>query len=210
MIIASKKAVVPKERIEIAPSVIAEKSSEEKAPSVSIEKTIEEKAPPVVVKTKLSKGKFRSPNSIENVLKEEGLADGLNTELLGGEDMPKTPFGQEQVDRFWKLYIQNHVDTNNRSLYTTLNQRNPELKAHFKLIFPIENNIQLNQIDLIKVDLVNYLRKHLNNYALTFETPVRKLKSKKHIYSDEDRYKSMAEKYPILEKLREGLDLDLI
>jgi DNA polymerase-3 subunit gamma/tau len=210
MIIAFKKAVVPKERITIAPSAIVEKLAEEKTPPVDVEKKLEQKAPPVETKTSLTKGKFRSPNSIENILKEEALSDGLNTELLGGEDMPKTPFGQDQVNRFWKLYIQNHVDTNNRSLYTTLNSRNPELKAHFKLIFPIENNIQLNQIDLIKVDLVNYLRKHLNNYALTFETPIKKLKSKKHVYSDEDRYKSMAEKYPILEKLREGLDLDLI
>lgn len=210
MITAFKKAVVPKERIEIAPSIIIEKVADEKLAPIITEKIIKEKATPVKTKTSLTKGKFRSPNSIENILKEEGLAEGLNTELLGGEDMPKTPFGQDQVDRFWKLYIQNHVDTNNRSLYTTLNQRNPELKAHFKLIFPIENNIQLNQIDLIKVDMVNYLRKHLNNYALTFETPIKKLKSKKHVYSDEDRYKSMAEKYPILEKLREGLDLDLI
>ncbi len=210
MITAFKKAVVPKERIEITPSIIIEKVADEKLAPIITEKIIKEKATPVKTKTSLTKGKFRSPNSIENILKEEGLAEGLNTELLGGEDMPKTPFGQDQVDRFWKLYIQNHVDTNNRSLYTTLNQRNPELKAHFKLIFPIENNIQLNQIDLIKVDMVNYLRKHLNNYALTFETPIKKLKSKKHVYSDEDRYKSMAEKYPILEKLREGLDLDLI
>ena len=123
--------------------------------------------------------------------------------------MPKTPFGQDQLDRFWKLYVQNHVDENNRSLFTTLNQRSPELKSHFKLIFPIENKVQLNQIDQIKVDLVNYLRKHLNNYSLSFETPIKKLSSKKHIYTDEEKYKAMVEKYPILEKLREGLDLDL-
>ena len=197
MIIAFKEAVVPEKRIEIAPAIIVAK-----------EATINPL--PAKTKTTISKGKFRSPNSIENILKEEGSTEGVDAELLGGDDMPKTPFGQDQVDRLWKLYIQNHVDTNNRSLYTTLNQRNPELKAHFKLIFPIENNIQQSQIDLIKIDLVNYLRKHLNNYPLTFETPIKKLKSKKHIYSDEDRYKSMAEKYPILEKLREGLDLDLI
>ena len=106
-------------------------------------------------------------------------------------------------------YVQNHIDKRNRSLFTTLNQRIPVLKPHFKLIFPIENKVQLNQIDMIKVDLVNYLRKHLNNYSLNLELPVKKLESKKHIFSDEEKYKALAKKYPMLEDLREKLDLDL-
>ena len=207
MITAYKKAVVSKAKPASAPAIIVK---EEKKEEISETKTRPAKTEtPPKVATPLSKGKFRSPYSLENILKEESTKGGFETELLGGEDMPKTPFGQDQVDRFWKLYVQNHVDENNRSLFTTLNQRSPELKAHFKLIFPIENKVQLNQIDMIKVDLVNYLRKHLNNYALTFDTPIKKLSSKKHIYTDEEKYKAMVEKYPILEKLREGLDLDL-
>jgi DNA polymerase-3 subunit gamma/tau len=188
---------VPKKRIEIAV---------QEAPKIKVK---EEKKPLKKVVSKFEKENYRSPYSLENILKEEVKKDHLSTEIKGGEDMPKTPFGQDQVDKFWKLFVQNHVDKKNRSLYTTLNQRTPELHPNFKLIFPIENGVQLNQIDAIKVDLVNYLRDHLLNYALTFETPIKKLASKKHIYTDEEKYKAMAEKYPLLEKLREKLDLDL-
>jgi DNA polymerase-3 subunit gamma/tau len=207
MITAYKKAVISKTSADPAPSIIIKEDKKDEPTEVESAPP-KAKAPPKAA-TPLSKGKFRSPYSLENILKEESSKGGIETELLGGADMPKTPFGQEQVDRFWKLYVQNHVDENNRSLFTTLNQRSPELKSHFKLIFPIENKVQLNQIDQIKVDLVNYLRKHLNNYSLSFETPIKKLSTKKHIYSDEEKYKAMVEKYPILEKLREGLDLDL-
>lgn len=173
--------------------------------------------PPVVVPkkkkvetvSKLTKGNFRSPHSIDEILNIESSKDSIDNELIGGEDMPKTPFGQEQLDDCWRLFVSNHVDKKNRSLYTTLNQRTPDLKPHFKLIFQIENHVQLNQIDIIKVDLVNYLRKHLNNYSISFETPVKKNESKVHVYTDEEKYKVLAKKFPLLEKLREKLDLDL-
>lgn len=159
--------------------------------------------------SKITKSKYRSPHSIDEIMNVENANENNKSELLGGEDMPKTPFGQEQLDKFWKLFVSNHVDKKNRSLYTTLNQRTPELTSNFKLVLPIENHVQLNQIDVIKVDLVNYLRKHLNNFSISFDTPVKKNESKVHVYTDEEKYKVLAKKYPLLEKLREKLDLDL-
>lgn len=209
MITAFKQKAKPDQRIEVK---IEEKiEAPVKSETIQTEPTIKEKVEEVKPKanTKFGKGKYRSPYAIDNILKSEAVAAAGEAELLGGEDMPKTPFGQDQVDRHWKLYVQNHIDKKNRSLYTTLNQRIPELKPHFRLVFPIENNVQLNQIDMIKVDLVNYLRKHLNNYALSLELPVKKLASKKHIYTDEEKYKELAKKYPLLEDLREKFDLDL-
>jgi DNA polymerase-3 subunit gamma/tau len=194
---------VPNDRIEITIEEEEPKVLKKEVPKKEVVKTVKKTI------SKFEKANYRSPYSLENILKEEKKKDSIVPEYKGGEDMPKTPFGQEQVDKYWKLFVQNHVDKKNRSLFTTLNQRTPDLGSNFKLVFPIENKVQLNQIDAIKVDLVNYLREHLANYALTFETPLKKLASKKHIYSDEEKYKAMAEKYPLLEKLREKLDLDL-
>ncbi len=188
----------PNKRIEVV-----SKNKEVTPPAVVPEKK------KVETVSKLTKGNFRSPHSIDEILNIESSKDSIDNELIGGEDMPKTPFGQEQLDDCWRLFVSNHVDKKNRSLYTTLNQRTPDLKPHFKLIFQIENHVQLNQIDIIKVDLVNYLRKHLNNYSISFETPVKKNESKVHVYTDEEKYKVLAKKFPLLEKLREKLDLDL-
>ena len=196
MISLHREVSVPEVRIEVSPEV---KPKDKPAVKKEVKKET----------SKFGKSKYRSPYSLENVLKEETKKESISSDYKGGKDMPKTPFGQDQVNKFWKLFVKNHVDKNNRSLFTTLNNRVPELKSDFKLVFPIENKVQLNQIDAIKVDLVNYLREHLINYSLTFDTPIKKLESKKHIYTDEEKYKEMAKKNPLLEKLREKLDLDL-
>jgi DNA polymerase-3 subunit gamma/tau len=201
MLALHKKTVKPRQRIEV-------KKKDNKPVEKPVEKEVKKEE--IQGKTsKFDKNNYRSPNSLESILKEGSKAKNSISELKGNEDMPKTPFGQDQVDKFWKLFVQNHVDKKNRSLYTTLNQSTPELQPNFHLVFPIENKVQLNQIEVIKVDLVNYLREHLVNYAITFATPVKKNESKKHIYTDEERYKAMVEKNPLLEELRKKLDLDL-
>lgn len=200
MITTHRETPVPESRIEISPNV---KQKEKKSVKEEIVKEVKK---PV---SKFEKENYRSPYSLENILKDETVKEKAISELKDGEGLPKTPFGQDQVDKYWKLFVQNHVDKKNRSLYTTLNQNTPKLQSNFKLVFPIENKVQLNQIDVIKVDLVNYLREHLLNYAIVFDTPVKKNENKKHIYTDEERYKAMVEKNPLLEKLREKLDLDL-
>ena len=135
----------------------------EQKPIKRIEVVIEKKEvipPPTIPEkkkvetiSKLTKGNFRSPHSIDEILNIESSKDSIDNELIGGEDMPKTPFGQEQLDDCWRLFVSNHIDKKNRSLYTTLNQRTPDLKPQFKLIFQIENHVQLNQIEHLDVQL---------------------------------------------------------
>ena len=213
MIKAAPDQRIPEKRIVVEPKAKPETVTVEATSVPEVNESVEEKpkeeAQKAAPRKRFSREGFRSMNSIEEVIKEEVKKSGGEAELIEGDDLPNTPFGQEQLDKIWKTYVQTHLNKANRNLFTTLNSRSPELKPDFQLYFPIENHVQLNQIDMIKVDLVNYLRKHLNNYSLSLLTPVKKLESKKHVYTDEEVYKSLAEKYPLLEKLRKGLDLDL-
>ena len=109
----------------------------------------------------------------------------------------------------WKAYVSHHIDKKNRSLYLTLNSRVPELKDEFVLEFPVENIIQKQQIETISLDLVQHLRERLINHSLVLKTPIREGEIQKTYYSAEERYKYLAEKYPIIEKLRKNLDLDI-
>ena len=85
----------------------------------------------------------------------------------------------------------------------------PVLKDDFVLEFPIENVIQKQQIEAVSLDLVHHLRERLNNFSIVLKTPIRKGEKQKTYYSPEERYKYLAEKYPIIEKLRKSLDLDI-
>jgi len=179
-------------------------------PEKRIEAPIPEKIEKVekpVIRLKDKYKKYRSPNSIEYFLKENEkvVAEGS----LIDENKPATPFSQQQLDEVWKAYVSNHIDKKNRSLYLTLNSRVPELKDDFILDFPVENKVQKQQIEPITLELVNHLREKLNNYSILLKTPVQEVEKEKTYYSAEERYKYLAEKYPIIEKLRKKLDLDI-
>lgn len=179
-------------------------------PKKKIEVPIPEKIEKVkepVIRLKDQYKQYRSPNSIEYFLKENEkvVAEGSSVD----ENKPATPFSHQQLDEMWKAYVSNHIDKKNRSLYLTLNSRVPELKDGFVLDFPIENKIQKQQIESVSLDLVNYLREKLNNYSIVLKTPVQEIEKEKTYYSAEERYKYLAEKFPIIEKLRKKLDLDI-
>ena len=178
------------------------------------EKKIEEHVPEKpekevkpVIRLKDQYKKYRSPNSIEYFLKENEkvVAEGS----LVDENKPATPFSQQQLDDLWVTYVSSHIDKKNRSLYLTLNQRVPVLKDGFILEFPVDNKVQKQQIEPVSLDLVNYLREKLNNFSIVLKTPVQEVEKEKTYYSAEERYKYLAEKFPIIEKLRKKLDLDI-
>lgn len=179
-------------------------------PIKKIEKKVSEKIEikeKPVIRLKDQYKKYRSPNSIDHFLKQNRnvVAEGH----LVDENKPATPFSQQQLDELWKVYVSNHIDKKNRSLYLTLNSREPELKNEFVLEFPVENKIQAQQLEAVSLDLVNYLREKLNNFSVVLKSPVREVEKEKTYYSAEERYKYLAEKYPIIEKLRKKLDLDI-
>lgn len=151
--------------------------------------------------------KYRSPYSTDQILKHK---ENIVTEADSvDENKPATPFSQSQLDELWIPYVNKNIDSKNRSLYIALNQRTPELKDKFILEFPVENVVQKQQIETISLDLTGYLRDKLNNYSIVLKTPIKEVEKEKTYYSAEERYKYLAEKYPIIEKLRKNLDLDI-
>jgi DNA polymerase-3 subunit gamma/tau len=101
------------------------------------------------------------------------------------------------------------VDEKNKSLYYTLSQRVPSITKDFLLIFPVENRVQKQQVEEISLDLLSFLREKLNNYSINLKLEHTVVPKKKILYSAEERYKYLAEKYPAIEELRKRLDLDI-
>jgi DNA polymerase-3 subunit gamma/tau len=172
---------------------------------VVTKKEIPEKKPLTRLNDRFNK--YHSAHSLSHLLKDEPKK--VSEPVAADENRPATPFDQNQMAELWKIYVSKSLDKKNRSLYLTLNSRAPELKDNFVLEFPIENIIQKQQIESISLDLVNYLRERLNNFSIVLKTPIREGEKQKTYYSSEERYKYLAEKYPIIEKLRKNLDLDI-
>lgn len=179
-----------------------------KAPSrEKAEKTRKEDDQVPVVRLRDRYKEYESPNSITSLTSESTAAETLSAEI--DENRPATPYTHEQLSEFWTQYVNRHVDSRNRSLWLALNNRLPEMKENFVLEFPVDNRVLKQQIESISLELVNFLRKKLNNYSIVLNFPVKEGQNKSVVYSPEERYIMLAKKYPLIEKLRKNLDLDI-
>ena len=126
-----------------------------------------------------------------------------------GPKGPADPFTEEQLFHYWDLYCDKLKEEQKWSMMNTLNKRRPVLGADFKSTFEVENNIQKNELEREKPELMEFLRTRLNNFQFQLETLVLEMEDVKQLYTPHEKFKHMAEKNPALLDLRQRLDLDV-
>jgi DNA polymerase-3 subunit gamma/tau len=74
----------------------------------------------------------------------------------------------------------------------------------------LDNFVQLDQLNSFKPDLLRFLRHRVNNSGLALEAVITPQEDVKMIYTSNDKFKYLSEKYPILEEMKKkfGLDTD--
>lgn len=83
----------------------------------------------------------------------------------------------------------------------------PRLKGttiHLK--FP--NASMKEDLEKDKGQILEYLKRELNNYLIDFEIEVDKTVTKKYIYTDQDKFNKLAEKNPAVDLLRRTFNLE--
>lgn len=105
----------------------------------------------------------------------------------------------------WKEFLTRLDDRPN--LQSTLSKV-PELKDNFQLYLEIDNSIQEGVINLIKPELISFLRKGLRNSKIELVTKVTDEIKNRIIYTDIDKFDEMVKKNPSLAKLKQKFNLD--
>lgn len=78
------------------------------------------------------------------------------------------------------------------------------------IVFLLQNEVQQAQLNDYKGQFVNYLKAKFEiNFTIGSEMLESTLESKKLLYTPTDKYKFLAEKYPVLEELKKRLGLEL-
>ncbi len=114
-------------------------------------------------------------------------------------------FSTEDLKEKWELFLTRLDDRPN--LQSTLS-RIPEIKDDFKLSLEIENTVQDDLINIIKPELVSYLRKELRNSKIQLVSEITEKAKGIIIYTDEEKYEELVKKNPSLALLRKKLNLD--
>lgn len=137
--------------------------------------------------------------------KEEG------SEAIATSGVTKAPskfFTQEGFMEVWNKYASKHVD-DNPSLYSFLSSRQPILKDNFVVEIGVENKVQQNELDEYKVEMISFLRNELSNFDLHLEFVSSRVQIESKPYTNAEKFKAMAEKYPAIIDLKKQLDLEM-
>lgn len=138
--------------------------------------------------------------------------------VASGEDdgKPKTITGEarqsftyERLLEVWNNYIQLLKETDKINLFTILNNFAPTLLSPVLIEISVESKTQEQFIVQESVDLMNFLRNELQNFAvdITFKQMERKLENR--LYGNREKYDYLVTKNPKLEELRKRFNLDV-
>lgn len=144
-------------------------------------------------------------DAISGKLAEKGEEDAQEKlKYYAGEQLTET-FTQEQFTEKWAEYLERLDDRPN--LKATLS-KTPQIFDKHKLKLPIDNSVQLEEINKIKPDLVSWLRKELRNTSIELITDIVVQESEYKPYSETEKLAEMVRKNPNLGLLKQRFNLD--
>ena len=180
-------------------------------PSVTVAVVIEPKSPAIPPKEKSSPepGRKSTISITENLSKKSFTKSEVKEMVV----LPATTnsFSQLELETAWNEYAGKIEQQGRLTLHTTLTKRKPEMKDGFQVLFMTENPAVEKDVNDIKMELMAFLRKKLNNYSIQLSTWIDKnpADTNRVPYTPKEKYERMAEKNPALNELRKQLDLEI-
>ena len=216
--IESRKSTEANQHIAVSDADLPEKK---KLPEKSASASPPEGSPtvafdlPTESRRKRKSSKTKSGLSISSVMKDleqqenspaESSSERENS-LPKKEEGPQRVFTEHELKTALEEYSnQRHIKTAIRSM---LRAQIPKIIDKNTLKITVENNIQQGYFNDEQKELVPWLRKKLDNFALRFEVKMSENVQTKKLYMPEEKFKHMAEKNPHLLYLREKLNTNL-
>lgn len=125
------------------------------------------------------------------------------------EDLPSDAFSEDQMLEFWNAYVDKLEKNGKYNLAAILKIDTPKLTDNFLIQLEFPNSTNKIEVERQQFELLQFLRKSLNNFEIALDISVNESMEKKYAYTAEDKYKKLKEKNPALETLKQTFNLDL-
>ncbi|MFN2395011.1 MAG: DNA polymerase III subunit gamma/tau [Bacteroidales bacterium] len=196
---ATPKTSVPKASAMAAThkTTSAPLSDDEKKSEKTPQKSEERPAKPISIK-------INKPNQEEDEKKKHEPLD-----VLHAEDRPEETFSDEQLLDVWEK-LKERYKNSSVTTFTAINTYKPRVRENNIIELDVDNLVLKDNIFELKPEILSFLRKHLNNYAVNLDVKIVEVPKIQKAYLPAEKYKKMVEKNPNIDKLKNDLDLDLI
>ncbi len=127
----------------------------------------------------------------------------------GNSNKPKENFTLEQLMNAWEK-LKRQYEQNNLSIFTALNTHDPVIKNDSQIIIKVNNVIQKEGIIEQKHQILSFFKDELNNHAIKINVEITEKVKIHKAYLPAEKYQKMLAKRPEIDRLKNGLDLDLV
>lgn len=130
---------------------------------------------------------------------------------LNEKNLPHLEFTQVDLETQWKIYTDRLFEEKKVFLHSTLTAFKPELRENFDVVYNVMNSTQKEDLNVISMDFLGFLRKELKNYSLklTFEIVSNDSIKERKYYTVNEKFKRMEELNPNITLFKEKLDMDI-
>ncbi|MDA9875624.1 DNA polymerase III subunit gamma/tau [Flavobacteriaceae bacterium] len=147
--------------------------------------------------------------SLSSIRKKKEHQIKLMEVTVDEEDLPNDPFTLETLIKFWNIFVTKLEADGKYNLAAILEIDTPKLINENTIRLEFPNTTNKIEVERQQFELLQYLRKSVNNFSLTLDISVNETLEKQYAYTPEDKYQKLVEKNKHVELLRKTFDLDL-
>lgn len=129
-------------------------------------------------------------------------------EVQVSEVQKETPVDIDSLKAAWKDFAEQRKKLGKESEYMILNQEVALAEDGLTIPVKFSNVLQEDLLNGIRPELVQHLRKALNNRSLNVTTRMVREEKQRRLYTPSEKLNYLIDKYPALQELKEKLGLD--
>lgn len=151
---------------------------------------------------------FVSGLSLKSIQYKKELEASLSRQNVNPEDLPKDDYSLEDVIVQWNKMSQKFFKTGRMLMSSIMNMSAPKLEDNL-IVLELPNEGSKISFEENKYELVNRLRKSLNNYQLDIKIIVNEEMKIKKAFTIEDKFNRLKELNPALSALIKTFNLEI-
>ena len=151
------------------------------------------------------KSSLTVPN-LNTILDDQQAKDGDEIELVEGNEYLE--INLNNLLGKWNAFADKLKREHKITLFTIMTANAPILEGT-TIKVEVENGVQMEELKLGKIDMLNYLRIELSNFALDIQGVMVESTKERKPYTSQEKYQAMLAKNPLLDDLRKTFDLGL-
>ena len=124
-------------------------------------------------------------------------------------ELPKDVFSQEQLIASWDAFVSTLEDKGRHNLAAILKIDVPKIKDESLIALEFPNSTNKIEVERQKVELLQFIRKELNNFDIELDITVNETMDKKFAYTAIEKYAKLKEKNPAIESLKKSFNLEI-